>query len=106
MRLLDKVRILGPGRDRTQVELAKTDAVYLGVDAPVRMSGDIKGSAPLTLIGPKGVVELKEGCIRAMRHVHMNSKEAAYFGIKDGDLVKVRIGGQTAVTFENVAVRV
>ena len=105
MRLLDKVRILGPMRDRTQVELAKTDAVFLGVDAPVRMSGDIKGSAPITLIGPKGVVELKEGCIRAMRHVHMNFKEAEYFGLKNGDLVKVRVGGQTAVTFENVAVR-
>lgn len=105
LRLLDKVRILGPMRDRTQVELAKTDAVYLGVDAPVRMSGDLKGSAPITLIGPKGVVELKEGCIRAMRHVHMNFKEAEYFGIKNGDLVKVRVGGQTAVTFENVAVR-
>jgi putative phosphotransacetylase len=106
MRLMEKVRILGPMRDRTQVEIAKTDAVYLGVDAPVRLSGDLKGSAPITIIGPKGIVQLKEGCVRAMRHVHMNPKEAEYFGFKNGDLVKVRVGGQTAVTFENVAVRV
>ena len=106
MRLLEKVRILGPTRDRTQVELAKTDAIFLGVDAPVRMSGDLKGSALITIVGPKGVIELKEGCIRAMRHVHMNSKEAEYLGLKNGDLVKVRIGGPSAVTFENVVVRI
>ena len=106
MRLLEKVRILGPMRDRTQVELAKTDAIFLGVDAPVRMSGDIKGSAPITLIGPKGVLEMKEGCIRAMRHIHMNPQEASFLELKDGDVVKVRVGGQTAVTFENVVVRI
>jgi len=105
-RLLDRVRILGPLRERTQVELAKTDTIFLGVDAPLRISGDIKGSAPITLIGPKGVVELEEGCIRAMRHVHMNPKEAKYLGLNDGDKVKLRIGGQNAVTFENMIVRV
>ena len=105
-RLLEKVRILGPLRDRTQVELAKTDAIFLGVDAPLRISGDIKGSAPITIIGPSGVVELEEGCIRAMRHVHMNSKEAAFFGLKNGDKVKLRVGGANAVTFENMVVRV
>ena len=106
MRLLERVRILGPGRDRTQVELAKTDAIFLGVDAPLRISGDLKGSAPITIIGPKGIVELMEGCIRAMRHIHMNSKEAEYLGLKDGDLVKIRVGGPSPVTFENVAVRI
>ena len=106
MRLLERVRILGPMRDRTQVELAKTDAIFLGVDAPLRISGDIKGSAPITIIGPKGVVQLEEGCIRAMRHIHMNTKEAEYFGLKNGDFVKIRVGGATAVVFENVAVRV
>jgi len=100
------VRILAPLRKQTQVELARTDAIFLGVDAPLRMSGDIAGSAPITIIGPKGVVELKEGCIRAMRHIHMNPKEAAYFGLKDGDSVKLRVGGPTAVTFENVVIRV
>jgi len=106
MRLMERVRILAPLRKQTQVELARTDAIFLGVDAPLRMSGDIAGSAPITIIGPKGVVELKEGCIRAMRHIHMNPKEAAYFGLKDGDSVKLRVGGPTAVTFENVVIRV
>jgi putative phosphotransacetylase len=106
MRVLERVRILGPLRDRTQVELARTDAIFLGVNAPVRISGDLKGSAPITLIGPKGVVELAEGCIRAMRHVHMNPKEAGQFGLKDGDTVKLRVGGPSAVTFENVVVRI
>lgn len=106
MRLLERVRILGPTRDRTQVELAKTDAIFLGIDAPLRISGDLQGSAPITLIGPKGIVELPEGCIRSMRHVHMNPKEAEYLGLKEGDLVKVRVGGPTAVTFENVVVRI
>ena len=105
-RLLERVRILGPLRDRTQVELAKTDAIFLGVDAPLRMSGDIKGSAPITIIGPKGIVQLKEGCIRAMRHIHMHPLEAEHFGLKNGDAVKVRVGGASAVTFENVIVRV
>ena len=106
MRLLERVRVLGPLRNSTQVELARTDAIFLGIDAPLRISGDIKGSAPVTIIGPVGVVQLKEGCIRAMRHIHMNPNEAEYFGLKDGDRVKLRVGGPTAVTFENVAVRV
>ncbi len=106
MRLLERVRILGPMRDRTQVELAKTDAIFLGADAPLRLSGALKGSALITIIGPEGVVQLKEGCIRAMRHIHMNTKEAEYFGLKNGDFVKIRVGGPTAVVFENVAVRV
>jgi len=106
MRLLEKVRVLGPLRDRTQVELARTDAIFLGVDAPLRLSGDIKGSAPITIVGPKGVVQLKEGCIRAMRHIHMNPREAEFFGLKDGDRVKLRVGGPAAVTFENVVIRI
>ena len=105
-RLLDRVRILGPLRSRTQVELAKTDAIFLGIDAPLRMSGDIKGSAPVTIIGPKGVVELQEGCIRAMRHIHMSPQEAELLRLKHGDVVKLRVGGPSAVTFENVVVRV
>lgn len=106
MRMLERVRILGPMRDRTQVELAKTDAVFLGIDAPLRMSGDIAGSAPITIVGPKGVIELDEGCIRAQRHIHMHPKEAEYFGLKNGDIVKLRVGGPSAVTFENVVIRV
>ncbi len=106
MRLLERVRILGPMRKRTQIEISRTDSIFLGIDAPLRMSGDITGSAPITLVGPKGVVTLKEGCIRAMRHIHMNPKEAEYFGLKNGDKVKVRVGGPSAVTFDNFVVRV
>jgi putative phosphotransacetylase len=106
MRMLEKVRILGPLRDRTQVEIAKTDAIYLGVDAPLRISGDIKGSAPITLVGPVGSIDLPEGCIRAMRHIHMNPKEAEYFGLRNGDKVKLRVGGEGAVVFENMVVRI
>lgn len=106
MRMLERVRILGPLRKQSQVELARTDAIFLGIDAPVRISGDITGSAPVSIVGPKGVVQLKEGCIRAMRHIHMNPQEAAYFGLKNGDKVKLRVGGPTAVTFENVIIRI
>lgn len=106
MRLLERVRILGPLRKQTQVELARTDAIFLGVDAPVRLSGDIAGSAPISIVGPKGVVQLKEGCIRAMRHIHMNPQEAAFFELKNGDKVKLRVSGPTAVTFENVIIRI
>ena len=106
MRLLERVRILGPLRQKTQVEIARTDSIFLGIDAPLRMSGNIMGSAPVTIVGPKGVVEMKEGCIRAMRHIHMSHGEAEFFGLKDGDMVKLRVGGPTAVTFENVVVRV
>jgi putative phosphotransacetylase len=106
MRMLEKVRVLGPLRSATQVELAKTDAIYLGVDAPLRQSGDIAGTAPITLIGPKGLVQIKEGCIRAMRHMHLNPQEADQYGLQEGDQVKIRMGGPSAVTFENVVVRI
>ena len=106
MRMLEKVRVLGPLRNSSQVELAKTDAIYLGVDAPLRLSGDIKGSAPITIVGPKGLVQLEEGCIRAMRHMHLSPREAEQYGLQDGDRVKIRMGGPSAVTFENVVVRI
>jgi len=106
MRLLERIRILGPMRKFSQIEIAKTDSVYLGIDAPLRMSGDISGSASITVVGPKGVLQLKEGCIRGMRHIHMNPGEAKYFGLKNGDVVKVRVGGPSAVTFENVVIRI
>lgn len=72
MRLIENIRILGPVRRATQVEVSKTDAVKLGLSVPIRESGDVKGSAPITLVGPKGVVQLVEGCIIAKRHIHMN----------------------------------
>lgn len=106
-RLISNLRILGPMRRQSQVELAFTDAIMLGFsDIPVRLSGDIEGTPGAIIIGPKGVVELKQGVIRAAIHVHMNPTEAAYFGVAKGDLMKLRIGGQAGVTFNNVHVRI
>jgi putative phosphotransacetylase len=94
-------------RKQSQVELAFTDAIMLGFsDIPVRISGDIKGTPGAVIVGPKGVVELKEGLIRAAIHVHMNATEAAYFGVVQGDRMKLRIGGQAGLTFNNVYVRI
>ena len=103
---IQNVRILGPLRNKTQVELAKTDCIVLGIDAPVRASGDIAGSASCVLIGPRGAVYLSEGVIRANRHMHMGTEDAAYYGLKDNQLVDVRVGGPKGLTFNNVQVRV
>lgn len=106
-RIISNLRILGPMRKQSQVELAFTDAIMLGFsDLPVRLSGDIKGTPGAVIIGPKGVVELKEGVIRAAIHVHMSPAEAGYFGVKPGDKMKLRIGGPAGVTFNNVHVRI
>jgi len=106
-RLISNLRILGPMRKESQVELAFTDAIMLGFkDIPVRLSGDIEGTPGAIIIGPKGVVELKRGLIRAAIHVHMNPAEAAYFGVKKGDKMKLRIGGPAGVTFDCVHVRI
>jgi len=106
-RLISNLRILGPMRKQSQVELAFTDAIMLGFsDIPVRLSGNIAGTPGAIIIGPKGVVELKEGLIRAAIHVHMNPAEATHFGVAKGDRMKLRIGGEAGVTFNNVHVRI
>lgn len=105
-RVFEKVRILGPTRPATQVELPFTDGIFLGIQLPARISGDIKGSAPITLIGPAGVVELKEGAIRAVRHIHMNPETAAAWGITNGQKVNVKTSGPLSVTFNDVVVRI
>ena len=106
-RLISNLRILGPMRKQSQVELAFTDAIMLGFsDIPVRLSGDIAGTPGAIVIGPKGVVELKEGLIRAAIHAHMSPAEAAYFGVAKGDRMKLRVGGEAGVTFDNVHVRI
>ena len=97
--------ILTPLRNRTQVELAITDAIKLGIDVCVRMSGDLAGSAACTLRGPNGEIELKEGVIIAKRHIHMSDRLAAELGISEDDEVSVKIEGDRGVVFDHVAIR-
>lgn len=106
MRAIEGVRILGPFRKFDQVELSFTDGFFLGMELPVRLSGDVAGSAPITLVGPKGSVALREGAIRAMRHLHASPEEARRLGLKDGDRVAIEVAGPIGVVFQNVIVRV
>lgn len=103
---VEGVRVLGPCRKQTQVEISETDARRLGVDAPVRESGHLEGSAGVKVIGPQGEVDLKEGVIIAQRHIHTDPATAEILHIKNGDHVKVDIDGIRDLIFENVAVRV
>ena len=98
MRAIEGVRVLGPLRKNSQVEISKTDSFQLKVNPPVRESGKIEGSAPITIVGPKGVVSLKEGCIIANRHVHMSPDDAARFGVKDCDYIDVDVFSGTRKT--------
>lgn len=102
---LQKVRVLGPERSATQVEIALTDSFALGLRPPVRMSGKVAGSPGCRLVGPAGTVELKEGVIAAARHLHLSEEQAARFGLKDGQSVRLRAEGQRATVLENVIVR-
>ncbi len=105
---LSKIRLVAPYRDRTQIELAVTDAFAVGLNPPVRESGDVKGSAGATLIGPAGKVDIKEGVIVAQRHLHFSPSEAQAWGMRSGEVVRVRCGtgkGRSTV-FEDVVVRV
>ena len=105
-RILPDVRVLGPTRKDSQVELAFTDGISLGIDLPVRISGDVQGTPGCVLMGPKGVVELKQGVIRAMRHVHMGPADCEYYGVKNGDKLHLRVVSPACTTtLEDVAVR-
>lgn len=103
---MENVRILGPERKHTQVEISRTDMYKLGVNAPVRDSGDIEGSPGIILLGPKGIVELKRGVICAKRHIHMNPEDAAFFNLKDKENVWVRVDNERGLIFGQVLVRV
>ena len=105
-RMISNLRILGPCRRYTQVELAYSDGIALGFDLPHRISGNIQGTIGAMLMGPGGFYEMTEGVIRAMRHVHMGPNDAAYHGVKAGDLMRLRIGGPAAVTLDKLVVRV
>lgn len=105
-RMLPNVRVLGPTRPDSQVELAYTDAVQLGLDIPVRHSGDIAGTPGCVLVGPQGAVNLSEGVIRAARHVHMNISDLDRFGVTNGEMMKLRITtDDCSMVFEDVKVR-
>ena len=104
---IENVSSLGPNRRDVQVEVSFTDARTLGIKPPVRNSGDVKGSSPITIVGPAGTLELEEGAIVANRHIHMSTATAEKFGYKDGDTVKVRCGaGLRTIVMENVLIRV
>ena len=99
------VRVLGPTRPKTQVEISLADGFTLGIKAPIKESGDVAGTPGVKLVGPKGEVELAEGVMVASRHIHMSLEDASAFGVQDKDIVKVRTFGPRAVVFENVLVR-
>ncbi len=105
-RMLPSVRVLGPCRGDSQVELAFTDGISLGIDLPVRISGDIQGTPGCLLVGPNGSVELNQGVIRAMRHVHMGSADLQYYGVKNGDVMHLRVESAGCTTvLEDLVIR-
>lgn len=106
LRAIENVRVLGPVRKASQLEISATDAMKLGIAAPVRESGNIKGSAPVAVVGPKGVLYLQEGCIIAMRHIHMSPADAAAAGVRDGDIVSVKADNERGTIFNQVKIRV
>ena len=106
MRPIENVRVLGPVRGASQVEISATDSYVLKVKPPVRESGNIKGSAPIRIVGPKGIVELSEGCIIANRHIHMSPSDAEVFGVRDGDYVDIDANGKRRTRWFDVQVRV
>lgn len=105
-RVISNLRILGPCRELNQVELALTDSIALGFDIPIRASGNIAGTPGCMLMGPAGFFEMPEGVIRAAPHVHMHPDDAAFYGVKGGDYMHLRIGGPCATTFDRMLVRV
>ena len=105
-RMLPTVRVLGPTRPKSQVELAFTDGISLGIDLPVRQSGRIDGTPGCVLVGPEGVVEIREGVIRAERHVHMGPADAARYGVADGQRMSLRVESACRTVFDDLLVRV
>ena len=106
LRAIENVRVLGPVRKASQLEISATDAMKLGGAAPIRESGNVAGSAPVAVVGPKGVIYLQEGCIIAMRHIHMSPADAAAAGVRDGDIVSVKADNERGTVFNQVKIRV
>jgi putative phosphotransacetylase len=105
-RVISNLRILGPCRTLNQIELAYTDGIALGFDLPLRLSGNIQGTPGGMLMGPAGFFEMPEGVIRALRHVHMSPADAAYYSVKNGDDMKLKIGGPCGLALDRMLVRV
>ena len=105
-RMITGLRILGPCRDYTQVELAFTDGISLGIDLPVRRSGDHHDTPGCWLMGPAGMIELERGVIRAERHVHMHPRDAEYYGVQHGDRIHMRVVSSCPTVLENLLCRV
>lgn len=106
LRAIENVRILGPVRRKSQVEISATDAIRLGVKAPIRESGNTAGSAAIAVVGPKGALYLDEGCIIAKRHIHMSPKDAMAAGVHNGDTVSVKADNERGTVFNHVQIRV
>jgi len=104
--VISNLRIVGPCRDFNQVELACSDAVALGFNIPLRLSGNITGTPGAMLMGPNGFFEMKHGVIRAMRHVHMSPTDAEFYGIRDGEVLKLKIGGECGIVLDKMLCRV
>lgn len=102
---IEKVRVLGPVRSKTQIEILAGDGFKLGVKAPARLSGDLAGTPGITIVGPKGSVQTGEGLIVAQRHIHMTPQDAAAYGVSDGQIVKIEIEGPRGGVYSNVAIR-
>lgn len=105
-RIIPNVRILGPCRDHSQVELSFTDAILLGLDIPVRKSGDHRDSPGCYLMGPAGMIRLERGVIRHERHVHMGPRDTEFYGVRDGERLKLRVVSDCAAVLEDLLVRV
>jgi putative phosphotransacetylase len=103
---LQKVRVLGPARGETQVEISLTDGFAIGEVPPIRDSGDIEGTPGITIQGPKGQLKLNKGLICAARHIHMHTNDAARFQVENGERVQVKVEGERGLTFDNVLIRV
>ena len=102
---IKNVRVLGPERPQTQVEVAMTDARGLGIKAPIRESGDLVGTPGCKIVGPAGEIEINEGVIVALRHIHLSLEEAAEAGVKDKDWVSIKLEGERALVFDKVLIR-
>ena len=103
---IEKVRVLGPVRKETQIEIVAGDCFKLGVKAPAKLSGDLAGTPGITVVGPKGSVQTAQGLIVAQRHIHMAPADAQASGVQDGQIVKIRVGGLRGGIYDNVAIRV